>query len=280
MNFNNIIDELASGNTEKFEQPAHRRDLLKGLGSKLAMAAVPFAAASLFANKSYGQSKETIINILNYLLKVEYISRKLYAEAMKVEDLLPEGYTAQFDRIVAHTQAHMDKLNQLITELGGNATTIDDAKIDLSGNRGLGAGPFQNALTNTEDFLVLMQVLADAGERIYKGQTSQVLSDKVTLGALMNIHSVKARHAAFARYLRKAVAKEDIKPWITGTTSDTTNTAAQRAYAGEGNTIQLGINVVGINGYQVSSDAATQAFDEPLEMLDGNNILNRFIDMR
>lgn len=279
MNINNIINELASGDTEKFEQPAHRRDMLKGLGAKLAMAAVPFAAASLFANKSYGQSKETIINILNYLLKLEYISRKLYAEAMQVEDLLPEGYTAQFEKIAAHIQLHMDTLKQLVTELGGTPATIDDAKIDLTGNRGFGAGPFANALVNTEDFLVLVQVLADGGERIYKGQTFQVLSDKITLGTLMKIHSVKARQAAFARYLRKTVEKVEIKPWITNTNSDTTNTAAQRAYAGEGNTIQLGIEVTGINGYPVSAEAATQAFDEPLSMTEGNNILNRFIDM-
>lgn len=280
MNFNNIIGELASDNTEKFEQPAHRRDILKGWGTKLAMAAVPFAAASLFANKSYGQSKETIINILNYLLKVEYISRKLYTEAMKVDSLLPAEFISQFESVATHTQSHMDMLKQLITELGGAATTIDDAKIDLAGNGGFGGGPFADALTNTEDFLILMQVLTDAGERIYKGQTFQVLSDKITLRSLMTIHSVKARQAAFARYLRNYWIGDDVKPWITGTNSDTTNTAAQRAYAGEGNTIQLGINIVGINGYKVSADAATQAFDEPLNMIEGNNILNRFIDMR
>lgn len=280
MNFNNIIDELASDNTERFEQPAHRREILKGWGTKLAMAAVPFAAASLFTNRSYGQSKETIINILNYLLKAEYISRKLYAEAMKVDSLLPAEFMSQFEMVAAHTQLHMDTLKQLIAELGGSATTIDDAKIDLAGNGGFGGGPFADALTNTEDFLILMQVLTDAGERIYKGQTFQVLSDKITLRALTTIHSVKARQAAFARYLRNYWIGDDVKPWITGTSSDTTNTAAQRAYAGEGNTTQLGIDIVGINGYKVSTDAATQAFDEPLNMIEGNNILNRFIDMR
>lgn len=279
MNFNNIIEELASGNTEKFEQPAQRRDLLKGLGTKLAMAAVPFAAASLFANKGYGQSKETIVNILNYLLKLEYISRKLYAEAMLVEDLVPAEYKTHFEQMAAHTQSHMDALSQLVTELGGTPVTIADDKIDLTGNRGFGGGPFANALVNTEDFLILVQVLTDGGERMYKGQTFQVLSDKITVGTFMKIQTVKARHATFARHLRKALIKEDVKPWKTGTNSDTTNTAAQRAYAGEGNTTQLGIDVVGINGYLVSAEAATQAFDEPLSMIDGSNILDRFLDL-
>lgn len=279
MNFNNIIEELASGNTEKFEQPAQRRDLLKGLGTKLAMAAVPFAAASMFTNRSYGQSKETIVNILNYLLKLEHIYRKLYAEAMKVEDLLPAEFKAQFEKIVANTQSHIDALKQLVTELGGAPIDISDDKIDLTGGRGFGGGPFANALANTEDFLILMQVLTDGGERIYKGQTFQVLSDKITLGTLMKIHSVKARQAVFARFLRKNLMKEDIKPWITGTNPDTTNTAAQRAYAGEGNTTQLGIDIVGINGYQLNAEAATQAFDEPLSMVEGNNILDRFLKL-
>jgi hypothetical protein len=279
MNFNNIIEELASGNAEKLGKTADRRDMLKGLGAKLAMAAVPFAAASLFANKSYGQSKETLVNILNYLLKLEYISRKLYAEAMLVEDLWPAEFKTHFERIAANTQSHIDALKQLVTELGGAPSNITDDKIDLSGGRGFGGGPFANALVNTEDFLILMQVLTDGGERMYKGQTFQVLSDKITLGTLMKIHSVKARQATFARFLRKYLLKEDIKPWITGTNSDTTNTAAQRAYAGEGNTIQLGIDVVGINGYQVNADAATQAFDEPLNMIEGNNILERFLDL-
>ncbi len=279
MNFNNILEELASGNADKFEQSAPRRDMLKGLGTKLAMAAVPFAAAGLFANKSYGQSKETIVNILNYLLKLERISRKLYAEAMLVENLVPAEYKTHFEQMAAHTQAHISALNQLISELGGTAANIADDKIDLSGNRGFGGGPFTGALVNTKDLLILLQVLTDGGERIYKGQTFQVLSDKITLGTLMKIQTVKARHATFVRFLRKDLIKESIKPWITGTNSDTTKTAAQRAYAGEGNTIQLNIDVVGINGYDITADAATQAFDEPLNMTDGNNILNRFLDL-
>ncbi|MBZ0099795.1 MAG: ferritin-like domain-containing protein [Taibaiella sp.] len=277
MNFNNIIEDITSGNIDGFDNTANRRGLLKGLGAKLAIAAVPFAAASLLTNKAYGQSKETIINVLNYLLKLEYITDKLYTEAVKVEGLTPGEFSTQFEQVAAQVKSHITILQQLVTELGGTPLEIADEKIDLAGNKGFGGGPFANALSNTADFLVLMQVLTDGGERMYKGQTFQVLSDKITLRALMTIHSVKARQAAFARYLRNYWIGDDVKPWITGTNSDTTNTAAQRAYAGEGNTIHLGINVVGINGYQISADAATQAFDEPLNMIDGNNILDRFL---
>lgn len=275
MNFNKIIEEIGTTGSAEFEKTGHRRELLKGWGTKLAVAAVPFALSSLFANKAYGQSKETIINILNYLLKVEYISDKLYTEAMNVEDLLPAEYKSQFEQIAANTKSHKEILAQLVQDLGGTAAEYAYDKIDLSGNRGFGGGPFSNALVDTENFLILMQVLTDGGQRVYKGQVAEVLSDKYVLSAIMKIHSVKTRQAVFTRFLRKEVIKEDIKPWITGTNSDTTNTAAQRAYAGEGNTIQLNINVTGINGYSISADSATQAFGEPLNMQDGNNMLNR-----
>lgn len=279
MNFNKIIEEIGTTGSAEFEKTGHRRELLKGWGTKLAVAAVPFALSSLFANKAYGQSKETIINILNYLLKVEYISDKLYTEAMNVEDLLPAEYKSQFEQIAANTKSHKEILAQLVQDLGGTAAEYAYDKIDLSGNRGFGGGPFSNALVDTENFLILMQVLTDGGQRVYKGQVAEVLSDKYVLSAIMKIHSVKTRQAVFTRFLRKEVIKEDIKPWITGTNSDTTNTAAQRAYAGEGNTIQLNINVTGINGYSISADSATQAFGEPLNMQDGNNMLNRFLDL-
>lgn len=278
MNFNNIIDDITTGNTERLNETGGRRSLLKGLGARLAMAAVPFAAASLLSSKASAQSKETIINALNYLLKLEYISDKFYTEVLKVETIIPAEFIEQFELVAAQTKSHIETLKQLVNELGGMPATIAEEKIDLSGNRGTGTGPFGEALNKTADMLILMQVLTDAGERIYKGQIVEIISDKITLRALMTIHSVKARQAAFARFLRHYWLREDVKPWITGTNSDTVNTAAQRAYAGESNTTQLGITITGINGYQISADAATQAFDEPMNMMDGNNILNRFIN--
>lgn len=279
MNINDIIQQLGTTGAEDLEQKDDRRGLLKGFGSKLAIAAVPFALGTLFSNKAQAQSKETIINILNYVLKAEQISDKLYTEAMLIDQLVPVDFKTQFEQVAAHTKSHIKILSDLIFELGGNAFMYDVAKIDLTGGRGNNAGPFYKALTSTEEFLILAQVLTESSSRIYKGQITEVLSDKVTVRALMTIHSVKARHAVFMRYMRNYWIGVDIKPWITGTNSDTTNPSAQRAYAGETNVTQGGINVVGINGYNISVDAASQAFDEPLAMIDGNNIINRFLDL-
>lgn len=278
MKFNDIIKQLAETTPEQLESKSNRRDILKGLGVKAAAAAIPFAATSLYSKPAKAQSKETIINVLNYLLKLEQINFKFYAEAFAKDGFIPEAYTEQFTQVQAHVQGHMTTLRNNILQLGGTPENIDFADIDLTGNRGLGGGPFSKAFSTHEDFLILMTVLCDAGVRIYKGQVVEVFSDKTTVSRLMNIQSVKARHATFARYLRWYWAGADTKPWITGNDSDTVNTAAQRAYAGESNVEQAGIGIVGINGFDINSAHATQSFDEPLNMVDGNNILDRFIN--
>lgn len=280
MNFNDIINQLAKADSNSLEQKENRRSMLKGFGAKLAVAAVPFAVGSLFTNKAYGQSKETIINVLNYLMKLELIKEKLYLEAANTDGLLPAGFSAQFERIGENNKSHIGILQGIIIELGGTPMTIDPNKIDTTGGRGNNAGPFVKALTNLEDYLILMQVLTDGGTRIYKGQITEVVSDNVTVTALVKIHSVLARQATFIRFLRDYLYRGEtqIKPWITSTNSDTVNTAAQRAYSGETLTTQSGINIVGINGFDINAVSASQAFDEPLNMLDGNNILDRFIN--
>lgn len=280
MNLNNIINQLASTTSEELEQKSDRRNLLKGFGGKIAAAAVPFSVAMLQSNPAKAQSKETIIKVLNYLLKLEYISDKLYTEAAKVGGLIPGAFTSQFEKIATNTKQHIAILKETINAIGGTADVIDYDKIDLSGNRGAGGGPFTSSLGDVNDVLVLMAVLTDGGARIYKGQFVEVISDKDTLRIIANIHSVKARQAAFARYVRQYWTGVEHKPWVTGTNSETVNTSAQRAYAGEGKITQAGIDIAGINGFNINADQASQAFDEPLNQLDGENILNRFLDLK
>ncbi len=42
--------------------------------------------------------------------------------------------------------------------------------------------------------------------------------------------------------------------------------AVAASYAGEENTNQLGIEITNINGFDISMDDASEAFDEPLSM--------------
>lgn len=277
MNLNNIINQLAATTPDEMEQKSDRRNILKNFGGKLAAATVPFGAAMLKSETASAQSKESIIKSLNYLLKLEYISDKLYTEAPKNNELVPEEFKAQFEQVAKNTKQHIKILSDTVTLIGGIPSVIEYDKIDLSGGKGLGGGPFSSWSSTIENFLVLMAVLTDGGVRIYKGQFVEVVSDKDTLSILANIHSVKARQAAFARYVRQYWTGVEHKPWITGTNSETTNTAAQRAYSGDGAITHAGINIAGINGFDIDADQATQAFDEPLNTLDGNNILDRFL---
>lgn len=277
MSINNIIKELAQ-NPEQLEQKAERRSVLRTIGSKVALAAVPFAAANLFSGTAYGQSKETIINRLNYLLKLEYIVEQLYTQALAIDKLVPADFTEHFKSVLAHNKLHIETLKNLVKELGGTEYTVAPDKVDLSGGFGNNGGPFYEALTNTKDFLVLAQFLGDSGARMYRGQITEVLSDKIVVRTLMTLHSVKARQAAFVRFVRGYMFGLDLKPWITGTNSDNENPATQRGYAGDSAVSQGGITITGINGYDVSADKATQAFDEPLTQADGLNILDRFIN--
>ena len=59
---------------------------------------------------------------------------------------------------------------------------------------------------------------------------------------------------------------ETIRPWITGNSTSGIGSSVQMTYDGEDVTTQLGVSIVNINGYDISMDDATEAFDEPLSM--------------
>ena len=277
MKFNDIIKQLEVADANP-AQTEGRRDVLKSFGAKLAMAAVPFAAASLFSTKASAQSKTSILLSLNHLLTLELILEELYTKVVVDEGgPIPAEEKDNFKRIAANNKAHKQTLITLIEELGGTATTLDPADIDLSGNYGNGGGPFGDI--NTIDFknlLVLTQTLCSVAQRSYKGEVTEVLSDNATVRAYMNIHSVKAREASYMRHMRRYWFALDVKPWTTKTNSDTDNPSADAVYAGDAVTTHWGINVVGINGFNVTEENATQAFDEPLDRPASKRIIDRF----
>ena len=55
-----------------------------------------------------------------------------------------------------------------------------------------------------------------------------------------------------------------LQPWITLNQSGIATSAVDASYAGEELTNQAGVNVVGINGYAITAEDASEAFDEPL----------------
>src|SRR5690606_1834062 len=113
---------------------------------------VPFAIGSLLPNKAHAQTKQTLINVLNYLLRFEFIVEELYAKAIVDGGPIPGSELELFKRVAVNNKAHIQSLSKIITDLGGAVVPLDKAKIDLSGGYGTNGGPFGGALSNFEEF--------------------------------------------------------------------------------------------------------------------------------
>ena len=98
-----------------------------------------------------------------------------------------------------------------------------------------------------------------------------LMSNNDLLTAALQVHAVEARHAAHIRMIRgtrnSSTNAGTIKPWITGNASNilTGNFNADNAlranYQGEDTVTQSGFNLSAIT----NADAASEAFDEPLD---------------
>jgi hypothetical protein len=145
--------------------------------------------------------------------------------------------------------------------MGG--TPVASPKFDYSAGSGSGNGPYADVFSNYETFLALAQVFEDTGVRAYKGQLATLVQGGSLLTAMMDIHSVEARHASAIRQLRYNNAFATVKPWITLGDSGISS-AFNTEYGGEQNTIQANVQIVDINGFNLDVTAASEAFDEPL----------------
>ena len=243
-------------------------------GKKLTLAAGPVALGSML-NKAYGQTPTAALQeVLNFALTLEYLEAEFYATALAKPDLIPAAARPAIVTIANHEAAHVKFIAGAIASAGG--TPITKPTFDFSGGSGTGTGPLASALTDYRAFLALAQVLEDTGVRAYKGQAPNLIGTGAVLTAALNIHSVEARHASQIRQMRRAVEGANIKPWITGDQTDipVPPSAAVNAYAGEGGTVQGGIEVAGlrlpgivpVNGtaQYTNSQRVSEAFDEPL----------------
>jgi hypothetical protein len=275
MNLLNIIQELEKVDPEFNERISPRRAAIKnmtGIGSKIALTALPLALGSLL-QKAYGQTQPTNVNdILNFALTLEYLEAEFYTRGVAASGLIPAGTPA----VAALTQIRDDEnkhVNFLKGVLGNNA--VSKPSFDFTA-KGTFPDPFASG--NYDVFLVLAQAFEDTGVRAYKGQAPNLSGNRTVLQAALNIHSVEARHASHIRQMRKARGA-NLKPWITGKDTGGIPAAAQPVYNGEENTMQAGINISGIttDGITITSDAATESFDEPLSYADALNIAKLFL---
>ncbi len=283
MNLNNILGEIEKTDPEVYDRLDTRRKAMKefaNLGGKLALSAVPFALGSLFQKAYAGttSTNDTVVEILNYALTLEFLEAEFYNTSLMKSNLFPDGDSiAAIQLIAKHENAHVVFLSNAIKASGG--MPVAKPTFDFSAGSGSGNGPFKDVFTSFELFLNVAQTFEDTGVRAYKGRAAEIVGGGDLLTAALRIHSVEARHAAKIRIMRRAYGSGigNVKPWITGKMSNINSAAVQPSYNGEDNTNQAGIDIVNINGFPITMDAATEAFDEGLTKAQVLAIVGPFI---
>lgn len=224
-----------------------RRDALLrsgAMGAVLALGGVPLAMAAISSRaQAQGMLSQQVIDVLNFALTLEMLESTFYNMGMGASGLIPSGDRAVFGQIQKHENAHVAFLK---SALGSSA--IGPLQFDFT------VGGQFNPFGDYPTFLILSQGFEDTGVRAYKGQAANLMSNGAILTYALRIHSVEARHASEVRRIRGE------KGWITGA-DPMAPMPIKATYAGEDNTMQGGIDVSRFLG----ADAATEAFDEPLD---------------
>ena len=269
MNVKHILSEIEKIDPEVYDRLDTRRASLhsfSGIGKKIALTTLPLVFGGLF-KKAYSQTSGgtvlgSVVDILNFALKLEFLESEFYKAGVSASALIPAGpAVGAFTTIRDHEIEHVAALQATITSLGG--TPVAQPAFDFTAK-----GTFADVFTNYDTFLAVSQTFEDTGVRAYKGQANNaaLMANNDVLDAALRIHSVEARHASHVRYMRR-VRNSDatIKGWITGAVP-TVAGATDASYAGEDNVSQGGVTITSLPGAtgNVSTSAATEAFDEPL----------------
>ncbi len=233
----------------------------RGLG-KVATVALPLAAFMKPGTMHAQSSGDSVIDVLNFALTLEYLENEYYATGLSSDNLLSGDMRATVALIGQHEAAHVEFLRTAISGSGG--TPVEKPEFDFTAN-----GTFPNIFSDPATFMAVAQAFEDTGVRAYKGQATNLMGNGDVLTAALQIHSVEARHASEIRRLRGS------KGWITQAVNTTGAAAADGVYAGEDNVMQLGVDVTTVTS--VSRDHITEAYDEPLTKEAVLNIASLFL---
>ncbi|MEP6682257.1 MAG: ferritin-like domain-containing protein [Parafilimonas sp.] len=274
MNLQQIFSDLEKQDPEIYNRLDSRRDSMKEfarIGGKIALTALPLALGGMF-KKAYGQTSYTITQVLNFALVLEHLESQFYTAGVNTPGLIPEGNAKQGYMIIQqHENEHVAFLSSTITALGG--TPQKSPTFDFTAG-----GTFPTVFSDYATFLAVSQTLEDTGVRAYKGQATHAQMNDTVLTAALQIHSVEARHASYVRSLRSAYHNDEtIRPWITGNSTAGIGSSVAGNYAGEENTVQLGIQIKNIDGFDITFDDASESFDEPLTTIEVLRLVQPFI---
>ena len=305
-----IVERLATRKAE-IDRGASVRP---GIAAALAIGSVPIALAAL-SRDVYAQSAlpAAIKAVLDFALALEIFENEFYKAVLGTSESAAQnnafatvrtaaaavpGAVNTLQQIQKHEAAHVATL---LATGATNVFNLDATKFDFTGARGAGNGPFAKATTDLAFLLEVAQGAEDTGVRAYKGQAANLMSQPAILEAALRIHSVEARHAARIRRMRRAAAgAPDTVRW-SGTVrgggaaaAGATDlgpqaamvTAAFNAIYGAGsnattapsesNVTHAGVNVSTLAAASFGTEAAQEAFDEPLDRADVIAIVQPF----
>ena len=252
MNIFKVIETLEGSQLNEAirdEVSDRRKAIAKGgeLAMKVAIASMPFAFSLM--PKMAKASTQTVNDVLNFALTLEYLEDEFYRMGLAASNLIPGSDLPIFNQISKHETAHVALLRGV---LGSNAV----AKPTFDFTAG---GAFADVFTEYQTFAAIAQGLEDTGVRAYKGQAGELISDSAVLTTALQIHSVEARHASEVRRLRQQ------KGWVTGADGPANGmpAATNDIYAGENNQTHLNIDVATVTS--VPAAGIREAWDEPLD---------------
>jgi hypothetical protein len=309
-----LITEIEQVDPEIYDRLDSRRRVFKhfGMAGKAVTAAVLPGLVSGIFQRAYGQTNTlpaAIADVLNLALSLEYLEYYFYDSGLKATGLIPPVDVPAFTKIRNDESGHIKVLRDAL----GSQAIADPtrAAFDYSGGRGSMAGPFAAALVNDYAlFLGSSQAFVDTGVRAYKGGAPALMPNKDLLEAALNIHSVEARHSSHVRTVRRGLAAGQSglaattiagdlnnlsgktgrpKSWISGTdgggpspgtTPSTTPVYSAgnptATYPTESNTTHAGVDIT-TNTAGITSAAASEAFDEPLDPTTVKSIARNFV---
>jgi Ferritin-like domain len=286
MNFKNILQEIEKTDPEVYERLSTRRNVLRSFGSKVAVAALPFAVGSLF-KKAYGKTTDAVVDALNFALELEYFEFAFYHTANNTGNLIPATDLPGFQTIEAHEKAHINFLINTITTMGGVAFTPNHYTDGSSTPPFIPAaydftdGNKYQTFKDYDSFLIQAEAFEDTGIRAYLGQMS-ALSGNAVMEQAQQIAATEGRHAAHVRLVRRLRGAADVPaPWISNNVGPSSDFQAN--YLGEDNVTQtVDSTSVVITGLAdgtgtVPQVSATAAFDEPLDKATTLSLLSPFI---
>ena len=179
-----MLDEVDRDGAIREGLDAVQGDTRAGVLAKAALAAGGMVgAASLLAPGGARAQGRADIAILNFALVLEELEAAFYADALARAGLT--GGARQLAQTAgAHERGHVAALRKVLGEQAVARPRFD----------------FRGTTEDERRFLTTAVALEEVGVAAYKGQAPLIRNGDI-LRAALAIHSVEARHAAWARFL-------------------------------------------------------------------------------